>query len=202
MATPTVHTTDTTNTNKVIETPILSPPPTRNNYYDNIDHEILQNEYEGTIVFEADPSAPTTTVTNKKKKKQKKALPPEQREAFAQELSLLAKLIDENIGGYVFELLVEDPFDEEDTRERVRGILMEALLSQSDIYEAAACDLILDIFVFFDDSFDAINTSSDNPITITPTNTKIRPIPIESPPTNTKIRPTTTTNKTHTPPKD
>jgi len=79
---------------------------------------------------------------------------------------------------------------------------MEALLSQSNIYEAAACDLIVDIFVFFNDSFDAINTSSDNPITITPTNTKIRPTPIESPPTNTKSRPTTTTNKTHTPPKD
>ena len=50
-----------------------------NDYYDNIDHKILRNEYEGTIVFEADPSAPTTTVTNKKKKKQKVALPPELR---------------------------------------------------------------------------------------------------------------------------
>ena len=26
--------------------------PTSNNYYDNVDHEILQTEYEGTIVFE------------------------------------------------------------------------------------------------------------------------------------------------------
>ena len=38
-----------------------------NNYYDNIDNKILQAD-EGTIVFEADPSTPTT-VTNKKKKK-------------------------------------------------------------------------------------------------------------------------------------
>jgi len=49
-----------------------------NNYYDSIDNEILRTEYEGTIVFEANPSAPTT-VTNKKKKKQKKAIPPETR---------------------------------------------------------------------------------------------------------------------------
>ena len=39
--TNTVHTTDTTNTNN----------PTINNYYDNIDHEILLTEHEGTINF-------------------------------------------------------------------------------------------------------------------------------------------------------
>merc|ERR1712238_365441 len=163
------------------------------NYYDNIDDEILRNE-ESTIVFEDNTSAPTITVTNNKKKKQKKAIPPEQREEMAQAFSFLAKLIDENTVEYIFEMLMEDPSDEEDTREFVRGILMKALLSQSDIYEAAACDLIVDIFAFVDDFFDAINTSSDNPITIPPTNTKIRPTPMASPPT--------TTNTTHTQPKD
>mmetsp|Transcript_7983 Transcript_7983/g.8542 ORF Transcript_7983/g.8542 Transcript_7983/m.8542 type:complete len:202 (-) Transcript_7983:120-725(-) len=56
----TVCTTNTTNTNKVIETPIMSSPPTSNNYYNNIDHEILRSEDEGTIVFEEDPSVITT----------------------------------------------------------------------------------------------------------------------------------------------
>ena len=157
--------------------------PTSNDYYDNIDHEILRNEYEGTIVFEADPSAPTTTVTNKKKKKQKKALPLEQTEELAQVIFTLAKLIDENTVEYVFEMFVEDPFDEEDTREIVRGILMEALLSQCDVDGAVCCDSIFALL-------DGINTTIDNPIVIPPTHTKIQPTPN----TNTKT--------TRTQPKD
>ena len=157
--------------------------PTSNNYYDNIDHEILQNKYEGTIVFEVDPLAPTNTVTNNNKKKQKKTLPPEQTEELAQVFSPLAELIDENTVEYVFEMLVEDPFDEEDTREFVRGILMEALLSQCDVDGAVCCD---SLFVLLD----GINTTIDNPIVIPPTNTKIRPTPNTN--TNTK---TTRTNK-------
>ena len=113
---------------------------TSNNYYDN---KILRTEYKGTIVFEADSSAPTT-VTNKKKKKQKKAIPldtqtpKEQTEKLAQLLSTVADLIDDDIVEYVFGILLEDPFDE-DTREFVRGILMEALSSQFDVDGAVFC---------------------------------------------------------------
>ena len=46
-------------TNKVIKTPTLSTI-NPNNYYDNIDIEILQTKYEGTIIFEDDFLAPTT----------------------------------------------------------------------------------------------------------------------------------------------
>ena len=63
---------------------------------------------------------------------------------------------------------MEDPFDEEDTRELVCGILMEALLSQSDIDGAAACEVCDCIFALLD----WINTTIDNPIMIPPTNTK------------------------------
>ena len=68
---------NTTDTNKVIKTPIF-PTPTSNNCYYNIDNEILQTEYEGTIVFEDDPSAPTT-ITNKRKNQQKKVFLPKTR---------------------------------------------------------------------------------------------------------------------------
>ena len=47
----TEHTTNTTDPNIFIKTPILIFA-TSNNYYDNIDNKILQYEYEGTIVFE------------------------------------------------------------------------------------------------------------------------------------------------------
>ena len=123
-----------------------------NNYYDNIDHEIL---------------LPTTTVTNKTKKKQKILLPPELTQAF----SFLTNQIGENIVEYVLEMLIEDPADEEDTREIVRGILIEVMLSQCNIDEAVASDCICDIFALFDVLFDASDTTSDIP----PTNTNIRP---------------------------
>ena len=100
-------------------------------------------------------NAPTTTVTNKKKKQQKIALPPELREDFID-------IFGENIVEDVFEMLMEDPSDEEDTRDIVCGILMEKL-SQSDIDEAVASECILDIFTLFDVLFNAFDTTSDNP---------------------------------------
>jgi len=68
---------------------------------------------------------------------------------------------------YVFGMLSEDPFDE-DTREFVRGILMEALSSQFDVDGAVFCDTLFDFL-------DGIDTTIDNPIVIPSTNTKSRP---------------------------
>ena len=160
------------------------------NYYDNIDNEVLQNE-ESTNVFE-DNSFTPTTVTNKKKKQKKNVIPLEQREVLAYAFSPLTELIGENTVEYIFEMLIEDCCDE-DTREIVCGILMEAVLSQCDIDEAVACDLVSVTFGVFDDLFDAFDTTSD-PIEIPPTNTGIQPTP------NTNMN--TSKHTTRMPPKD
>ena len=54
------------------------------------------------------------------------------REKVAQAFCPLAKLNDENTVECVFEMSMEDPFDEKVTRDIVCGILMEALVSQYD----------------------------------------------------------------------
>ena len=142
--------------------------------------------------------APTTIVTNKKKNQKKQVITPEQREVFAREFSLLTELIGENAVEYVFEMLTEDPSN--DTREIVRGILIEAVLSQGVIDEAGACAFISDILVLFNVFVNTINITSD-PIVLPPTNTQIQSTLNTNTNTNTKIR-QTTTNKTHTHPKD
>ena len=82
--------------------------------------------------------------TNKKEKQQKKAIPSktqtpkETAEELAELLFIVAKLTDEGTVDYVYETLLEDPFDE-DTREFVRGILMEALSSQFDVEGTVVC---------------------------------------------------------------
>merc|ERR1712238_480292 len=88
----------------------------------------------------------------------------------------------------VFESLVEDPVDE-DTREFVRAIIMEALSSQFDVDGAVLCD---NLFVVLD----AIYTTIDNLIATPPTNTKIRPKSNTN--THTKVK----TKTTRTQPKD
>ena len=183
-------------------------PPKTTNKLPKTTHmpTIIEDRYKKTKkqkkATQADPSAPTTTVTNKKKKQKKKVIPPEQREVLAYALSPLTELIDENTVEYVFEMLMEDPCDEEDTKGFARGILMEAVLSQLDMDEAVAYDVICDIFASFDAFVDALDTTHD-PIVSPPTNTRIQPTPNTNTNTNmnTKIR-STTTNKTHTPPKD
>jgi len=45
------------------------------------------------------------------------------------ELAQVFKLIDEDTVEYVFGMLLEDPFDEADTRDFFCGILMEAVSS-------------------------------------------------------------------------
>ena len=138
--TNTVYTTDTTNTNKVINTPILSPIPTSNNYYDYIDNEILQTEYEGTIVFEDDYLAPTTICTDNPNNITIKDL------LSNKNINTVVNLIDEDTLEYVYGMLLEDPRDE-DTREFVCEIIMEALLSQDDVVVGGAgvCDSLFAI---------------------------------------------------------
>ena len=108
-----------------------------NNYYDNIDNKILQTEYEVTIVFkncEGDEIRPPTTTT--------KDLTPFTVDELAQVIPILAKLLDEDTVVYVIGMLLEDPY-ENDTRETVCEILMEALSSHYDcdgFDRAALCD--------------------------------------------------------------
>ena len=96
-------------------------------------------------------------------------------------------------------MLVEDPFDEEDTREFVCGILMEALSSQCDIDGAVGCDSLFALL-------DGINTTIDNPIVTPPTYTKIRLTLNTNMNTNTNTNVNTNTNrntkKTRMQPKD
>ena len=82
---------------------------------------------------------------------------------------------------------MEDPFDE-DTREFVCGILMEALSPQFAFDGAIVCDHLFALVDKIGKQFKQGNITIASP-------------PIASPPTNTKIRPTMTTNKTITPPK-
>lgn len=164
-----------------------------NNYYDNIDNKILQNE-ESTLVFE-DNSLEPTTVTNKKKKKQKKAIPLEtqtSQEKIEELTQLLITVVNLNVDTmeYIHGMLSKDFFDEWDTRERVRGILMEKLSSQSDVDGVAICDRLLYLL-------DGIKYTTDDPMANQPKNTKIRPTPKKK-----KKQPKTRSpTKTRTPPK-
>ena len=49
------------------------------------------------------------------------------------------KLLNEDTMEYVYEMILEDPFND-DTRETVCGILMEALLSQFDVDGMVVCE--------------------------------------------------------------
>ena len=82
---------------------------------------------------------------------------------------------------------MEDPFDE-DTREFICGIVIEALLSQFDIEGTVVCDS-LSVWI------NNLAKQQQQGDTTTDTHQKIA-----SPPMNTEIP--TTTNKTYTPPKD
>ena len=133
--------------------------------------------------------------TNKKKKEQKKKIPPKTQAheekvedfALAQLFFTVAELIDEDIVENVAGTLLENPFDE-DTREFIRGIVMEALSSQIDIEKTVVGD---SLFAWLDD----FNKQQQQGDTTTTTHPRIA-----NPSTNTQIP--TTTNKTHTQPKD
>ena len=116
----TVHTTHITNTNEVIKTPIL-PTPTSNSYCDNIDNKTLKTEHEGTIVFEKNSLVPTTVPADNPNNIIKDLL-------SSKNINTVVNLIDKTTLEYVYGMLSEDPCDD-DTREVVCGILMEALLS-------------------------------------------------------------------------
>ena len=78
--------------------------------------------------------ASTTVTHTKKQKKQQKSIPPETQtsqektEELTQLLITVANLNIDTVE-YIHGMLLEDPCDEWDTRERVCGILMEELLS-------------------------------------------------------------------------
>ena len=71
-------------------------------------------------------------------------------------MSTAANLIDMDTVKYVHRMLFEDPFDE-DTREYVRGILMEALSSRFDVDEY--CDRLVALL-------DGVCTTNNKPIPI------------------------------------
>ena len=100
----------------------------------------------------------------------------------------VAKLLDEDTLECVFGMLSEDPFDD-DTRETVRGILMEALDAVG--MGKVVCDRL---FAFLDIK----KQQQQQQIDTTTANT----LPIATPPTNTKSRPTLNTKKTHIHPTD
>ena len=60
----------------------------------------------------------------------------------------LIALINEDIVEYVFGMVLEDPFDEEGTREFVFGILRETLSTQRGVDGAVVCD---SLFALVDD---------------------------------------------------
>ena len=106
--------------------PSICKDPQRNN-----------NNQRPTFTTKDQPKKAQTRIysnnTNKKKKKQKKAIPPKTqnpKEKTAEQLIQFyftaAKLTDDDTVDYVYVKLLENPFDE-DTREFVCGILMEAL---------------------------------------------------------------------------
>ena len=74
---------------------------------------------------------------------------------------------------YAYGMLSEDPFDDDDTRETICGILMEALSSPFDVDGTVVCDTL---FVLFDidKQQQQLNTTTVNtpPIATSPMNTK------------------------------
>ena len=159
--------TDTTDTNKVIKTPILSTT-TSNNYYDNIDNEILRTEYEGTIVFDDSPALTTvcTDIPN---------------DSIINELSItekvdtIAGLLNEGTLEFVYGMLLEIPYDDyirEITCERI----MEALSSQDEVAVDGA-EFCADLCAFLD-----IDKQKQQQIDTTTANI----LPIATPPRNTK----------------
>ena len=104
-----------------------------NNYYDNIDNEIFRNE-ESTIVFEDNSLAPTSIRTDKPNNIIIKDL------FTVERFDMIVGLLNEDTLDFVFGIISDNPLDEH-TREVVRGVLMEALLSMNDVVDrAGVCD--------------------------------------------------------------
>jgi len=174
-----VLTTNTTNTNTNIKTPSLQNT-TSNNYYDNIDNEILRTEYEGTIVFEDNSLAPTTVRTD---------IP---NNIIIEDLSN-CKNFDTVIGllkqwitfGECYQRILLMMI-----QERLFGILMEVLSSQDEVVDdgAGVCDSLFELFNDF-------NKHQQQQLDTTTANTP----PITIPPTTTILP---NTKKTHPQPKD
>ena len=166
-----------------------------NNYYDNIDNKILRTEYEGTIVFEDDSLALTTVSTTTKPN-----------DTIIKDLSttvkvdtteLLLTVIDrlkENTLEYIYGMLSKNPYDD-NTRETVCEILMEALSAQDDIFVdgAVVCNSLFVLFDINKQQQQRDTTSANNLSIVISTNTKIRP-PKTSTPMNTNMH-TNTNNK-------
>ena len=104
-----------------------------NKYYDSIDNEILQNK-ESTIVFEDNSLAPITNRMDNPNNFIIKDL------LTIERFDSIVGLLNEDTLDFVFGILSDNPLDEH-TREVVRGVLMEALLSMNDVVDGAGvCD--------------------------------------------------------------
>ena len=104
-----------------------------NNYYDNIDNEIFRNE-ESTIVFEGNSLAPTTVRTDNPNNIIIEDF------LTTKRFDIIVGLLNEDTLDFVIGILSDNP--SADHREVVRGILMEALLSQNEVVVdgAGVCD--------------------------------------------------------------
>ena len=156
-----------------------------NNYYDNIDHKILQIEYKGTIVFEEDPLALTTVRTTNVNDTIIKDVSTIVKVDTTKLLHTVVDYFDEKTLEYIYGILLEYPYDD-DTKETVCEILMEALSAQDDIVidGSVVCDSLFASLDMDKQQQQRDTTSANNlPIAIS-TNTKIRP-PTTSTPTNT-----------------
>ena len=143
-----------------------------------------KTEYEGTIVFEDDSLALTTVRTT--------TIP---NNTIIENLSTTVKVdttdllltvvdhLDENTVEYVYVIISENPYDD-NTRETVCEILMEALLAQDDI--------VVDGAVVCDSLFAILDSDKQQQQRDT---TTVNTLLIAIPPTNTKIWPKTHTEK-------
>ena len=143
----------------------------------------------GLLVFEDcedDETRPPTTTA--------KDLPPSTVDELAQVIPNFAKLLNEDTMVYVIGMLLEDPYDD-DTRETVREILMEALSSHCDcdgVDGEALCDglfMLIDPDQQQEQQQQRDTISSNNPPIVISTNTKTRP-----PKTSTPMNTNTNTN--------
>ena len=106
-----------------------------------------------------------TTGNTKEEKETPKTLNSQEKTEKLTRLITVANL-NVDIVEYSFGMLSEDLFDEWDTRERVCGILMEELTSQSDVDGVSLCDRLLYLL-------DGIDTTTGDPMANPPTNTKV-----------------------------
>ena len=156
-----------------------------NNYYDNIDDEILQTEYEGTLVFEEDSLALTSVRTTNANDTIIRDVSTTVQVNTTKLLHTVVDYLDEKTLEYIYGMLLEHPYDD-DTRETAHQILMEALSAQDDITvdRLVVCESLFALLDMDKQQQQSDTTSANNLPIVISTNIEIQP-PTTSTPTNT-----------------